>query len=93
MTNSIIGYCGTVSQDGKIVSNGNFSCISTVPGIYDVSYNKTVFNPVPIVTLNGNNVGYTFTMTSDSDGFTISVIDKDNLPASTDFNFIVSEIA
>lgn len=92
MSNPMNGYCGTVTQDGQITSNGNFSC--TVPnlGTYTVSYNNAVTNPTPVVSLTGQNPGMTTILNTYSGGFTLYVYDRNLAPIASSFDFIVGEI-
>ena len=86
--------CGTVTADGKITSNGNFSSqAQSNTGQYYVDYNGQVTNPVPVVSLTGQTPGMTFVLNAFSGGFRLYVYDSNLVPIDSSFDFIVGEIA
>ena len=86
-------FCGTVTQDGKITSNGNFSSQpQSNAGQYYVDYNGNVTNPVPVVSLTGQTPGMTFVLNAFSGGFRLYVYDSNLTPIDSSFDFIVGEI-
>ena len=86
-------YCGTVTQDGQITSNGNFSSHQqSSVGQYYIDYNGGVTNPVPVVSLTGPNPGMTFVLNAFSGGFRLYVYDHNLAPIQSSFDFIVGEI-
>jgi len=91
MSNSMSGYCGTVTQDGQIVSNGNFSCYFE-SNIYTIDYLGACTNPVPVVSLTSQMPGLIFLLNAYSGGFKLYVYDSNFVPATSSFNFIVAEI-
>lgn len=93
MANSLNGYCGTVTQDSKITSNGNFSSPQqSSTGQYYVDYNGGVTNPVPVVSLTGQTPGMTCVLNAFSGGFRLYVYDSNLKPIPSSFDFIVGEI-
>ncbi len=93
MANSLNGYCGTVSADGEIISNGNFtSQIQSNVGQYYIDYNNKVSNPVPIISLTGQIPGMTYVLNTFSSGFRLYVYDNNLVPIATSFDFIVADI-
>jgi|GEM_PF-4647049 len=89
------GFCGTVSAQGQIVSNGNFSCQFTNGNTYTIDYNGNVTNPVPVVSLNNQDPTLTYILNDYSGGFMVYVYRNVNgtpTPTASDFNFIVGEI-
>lgn len=92
MSKSMYGYCGTVTQDGKITSNGNFSCKKTNTGIFQINYNGATSNPVPVISPTGESPGMTYVITPKSDGFDVYIYGSNMVPISSGFNFIVAEI-
>ena len=86
-------YCGSVTQDGKITSNGNFSSqLQSSSGQYYIDYNGGVTNPVPVISLTGPNPGMTYVLNAFSGGFRLYVYDTNLVPIDSSFNFIVGEI-
>lgn len=86
-------YCGTVTQDGQITSNGNFSSQPQgSTGQYYIDYNGAVTNPVPVVSLTGQNPGMTCVLNAFSGGFRLYVYDTNLAPIASSFDFIVGEI-
>ncbi|MFT5891892.1 MAG: hypothetical protein ACI9Y7_001999 [Dokdonia sp.] len=91
MANSLSGYCGTVTQDGQITSNGNFSCQYT-GAEYTIDYNGNVTNPVPVVSLTGQQPGMTYVLNAYSGGFKLYIYTSAIVPIASSFDFIVGEI-
>ncbi len=91
MANSLNGYCGTVTQDGQITSNGNFSCQYT-GAEYTIDYNGNVTNPVPVVSLTGQQPGMTYVLNTYSGGFKLYIYASNGAPTASSFDFIVAEI-
>jgi hypothetical protein len=90
--------CGTVTSDGKITSNGNFSCqYDESQQKYTIAYNDHVTNPVPVVSLTYMATGLTSMLNSYSGGFTLQVFQPEGsqgavYPIACSFNFIIGEI-
>ncbi|MDF1695644.1 MAG: hypothetical protein P1U56_07440 [Saprospiraceae bacterium] len=93
MANSLNGYCGTVSADGAIESNGNFtSQIQSNVGQYYIDYNDKISNPVPIISLTGQYPGMSYVLNAFTGGFRLYVYDNNLVPIASSFDFIVADI-
>jgi len=88
--------CGTVASDGKITSNGNFSCrYESDQQIYTIAYNGHVTNPVPVVSQTLMVPGLSYMLNPYSGGFTFQafrVIDGVYTPVASGFDFVVGQI-
>lgn len=91
------GKCATVTAQGQITSNGNFSCQwDANNSAYVIDYNGSVTNPVPVVSLTGQNPTLSYMLNAYSSGFRLYVFMDQNgtaTPTQSSFNFIVAEIA
>lgn len=89
-------YCGSVSSDGMITSNNNFSCqYDSGQKKSTVSYNGNVTNPSVVVSPTLQTLGLSYMLYSYSGGFTMQVFQNVSgtyTPVASSFNFIVSEI-
>lgn len=89
------GACATITQDGMITSNGNFSCQYT-GSEYTIDYNGSVVNPVPVVSLTGQDPTLTFVLNAYSGGCKVYIYQQTSngpVPAASSFNLIVASIS
>ena len=91
------GACATVTQSGQITSNGNFSCQMDSSGTqYTIDYNGSVVNPVPVVSLTGQDPTLTFVLNAYTSGCKVYVYQQTPngpVPAPSSFDLIVASIS
>lgn len=92
MSHTMYGYCGSVTQDGQITSNGNYSCQYS-GNEYTISYNGSPSDPIPVVSLTGPTPGMTYVLNAYTGGFKLYVYDSNLVPVATSFTFIVAKLA
>ncbi|MFK7785240.1 MAG: hypothetical protein AB8B56_08990 [Crocinitomicaceae bacterium] len=96
-TKTLYGYCGRVSTDGLIISNGNFSC-TVDSNVYTVKYPEPDSSMVPVITGIATEGGLSFTFEYDENGFTVSTIIDSTTTGTPDillpngFTFICARI-
>ena len=92
---SLQGVTGSVTREGMITSNGNFTCQHDDKGPYEIGYSSGLTNPVPLVSLTANNPEKTYTLQASADGFSLQVwkrVDGELQEATAAFDFIVAQI-
>jgi len=93
MSNTMNGYCGSVTSSGQITSNGNLSCQhDTGSGIYTLSYGDDVTNPVPVASNTTVAPDITFCLNVYSSGFKLYAFNNEGIPVDISFDFIVAEM-
>ncbi len=86
------GYCGSVTQDGLITSNGNFTCNYT-GAEYTIDYQgKMSSGNSAVVSLTSPTPGLTFVLNSYTGGFKLYVYDMNLVPSPSSFNFVVAKL-
>jgi len=86
-------YCGQVTENGQITSNGNFSC--NLVSEYTIDYNGNCVNPVPVIALTSQNPMLTYVLNAYSGGFKLYIYEQTAngpVPSKSSFNFVVGEI-
>lgn len=88
--------CGTVSSNGQITSNGNFSCqYDSNQKKYTIDYNGNTNNPIPVISQTLMAPGLSYMLNPYSGGFTVQVFSNQNgvfTPVASGFNFIVGQL-
>ena len=93
MANALNGYCGTVTLNGDIVSNGNFQGVwNSSDGSYTIEYDEPIDKPVPVVSLTTQLPGLTYKLYGYQGGFKLYVSASNGAPTQSSFNFVVAEI-
>lgn len=92
---TIQGVVGSVTKDGAITSNGNFTCQHDDGGPYAIGYSSGLSNPVPVISLVNNAPGKSYKLATSSSGFTIQVYKLNNgnwKESNSGFDFVVGQI-
>lgn len=88
--------CGTVSSNGQITSNGNFSCqYDSNQKKYTIDYNGNTSNPIPVISPTLMTLGLSYMLNPYGGGFTVQVFSTQNgvfTPVASGFNFIVGQL-
>jgi hypothetical protein len=89
-------FCGTVSTDGQIISDGNFSCkYDSGQKKATISYNGNVTNLVVVVSPTLQAPGLSNIIYSYSGRLTMLVfqnVSRTITPVASSFNFIVKDM-
>ena len=93
MAKEMKGFCGSVTKDGAITSNGNFSCeFVEETKTYIVDYQDHIKDPIVVVSLTGSAQGLSYRLKDKSGRFELTVYEPYGGTTEANFNFVTVQL-